>query len=567
MFKKKVIVLFIVVTYNIISYTKPETDASSLYASNNEINQAFEHIDLANQSLVQFSTIGKAHMLHFFPSTNQIKLVFMGIAEPQKTHSSTQPLSVREIKYPHEFINMIPIKLLKFEQPNAIRIDEIYHDKHNTWLEKLFKMINIYPEEKTYKGTVLIDEYKAGIPLRIVVKSINQLKAILTYFTLKLGQDGYHINDIKPEHRPLLQLICTESLDKMDEQGQGILKKLFIVANPKHQTVRTFFEQKIAQYIEDFEKIKKETFINDTIAQTIKESIDANVKKIIITTAILFMLVKIYDTFMDSLKASRRLDLEEMNLRLALFKGGFSLHDYINSYPQGSERQYLKKLVISNKALDKAFEQQAGGSPIPPIVPRYDSQQRRNSITGTPPIIVTPPLPEQKYQLQGQRYDTPPKRRNSITGTPPVAGVVGVVVTPTPITTTPPPHHQQLSGKPPLSPEPNRSPLGKHSSLPATGLPPIVAENLRQSFHTPTSPERSFSPETQDSVRRTPSPSPTPPLVPVNLGTRLPVDPLSFHVAHSISSPPIALSDALPVSASPTEPSPSSTTSPSPLAQ
>jgi|GEM_PF-1234045 hypothetical protein len=90
---------------------------------------------------------------------------------------------------------------------------------------------------KEYEGTPFIDEYKKYSTIVCKLNTIEELRGLLSLLTLKI--------DTIPEKKPLLILSIEEdrTLEKLTEEDNTLLKKLFTPTSPSDKEVRTYLDK------------------------------------------------------------------------------------------------------------------------------------------------------------------------------------------------------------------------------------------------------------------------------------------------------------------------------------
>jgi hypothetical protein len=235
-----------------------------LYASQDEQDAAFSKIDGIDQPFAMFVTEEKPYLMNFDPSTNKIKLVFCA-AQNARTKD------IKKVTKPAELETITPIRLtLKNSQPKALQIDKKYPGCREAWvgigLEKMLKFMTLIPDDK-YKGTVLVDEYKAGLPLKLVVQNPEELHYLLNYLIKNLATNKQLV--ITLANRPLLLLECAKGINAISDTDKFLLKALFVVVNPKNEKVKEFFRSGMEKYVDSLDASKGAINIAESFGETI----------------------------------------------------------------------------------------------------------------------------------------------------------------------------------------------------------------------------------------------------------------------------------------------------------
>lgn len=234
--------------------------SKSLYASDEEINQAVERVDTIDPRFIVFSTVGSTYMADFQKASGKINLVFCNTADDsykiKGKKDSPITRNIRSISKPSDLENLLPVReTTKFTIPKPIKVDKKYPGCRSNYigigLENLFKAIGIYPN-MAYKGKVLIDEYKLGLPIKISLNNVAELRALLVYYTTNLFSQNLAFPTL--DQRPLLLLDCAEELRSLDNNTAQLLHSLFVVANPKNDSIKTFYNDLMDSYLDALSK-------------------------------------------------------------------------------------------------------------------------------------------------------------------------------------------------------------------------------------------------------------------------------------------------------------------------
>lgn len=107
--------------------------------------------------------------------------------------------------------------------------------------EAFFKSIGLMSDAE-YKGTLLVDEYCEGLPMKIVVPDIEHFKAIKAYLLNKFNEKGIKpVDNANPETKPAL---LVEILDGglLDADDKSFMNSYFDVVDTHDLHAKAFFE-------------------------------------------------------------------------------------------------------------------------------------------------------------------------------------------------------------------------------------------------------------------------------------------------------------------------------------
>ena len=343
----------------------------SLYATEEEINAAVDRVDVIDPRLIIFSTVGSTYMADYEQASGKVNLVFCNSCDYDETkphikNTKRSPRNIRSISKPSDLENLIPVReTTKFTLPEPAKIDKKYPGCRTAYmgmgLEKLFKAIGIYPDMH-YEGQVLIDQYKEGLPLKLSLNNVNELRSLLSYYTknlLSLSPNGLEFP--AASQRPLLVLDCP-GLNTLDANEKELVKSLFVVADPKNARVKTFLADIMKNYLHAVAKDgdpRKEWF-GETLLRKIEENTcKLDMKNIAIATVMGTIGVLVITRIIDYAKAFNN----GLNDRL-----GNSIGDSIYYRASGkdhlpyNEKYYLKNIDARLEALTNKLVQNQNNS-------------------------------------------------------------------------------------------------------------------------------------------------------------------------------------------------------------
>lgn len=293
-----------------------EEQATPLYASEAEISLALSKVDVIDPRLIMFTTpsaAGSACMIDFHKSSKKIKAVFCksyskNITRTNKVGQKSRVRNIHNISKARDLTNLLPVReITYFPLHKAIKFDVKYPGHRSNLLdvglENIFKFVGMYPDMH-YQGTLMIDEYKKGLPFKISTGNAEEFIALLSYFADHLLND---INQLpKPEQRPLLLVDCVEGLEPLSEPVIQLLHLLFVVADPKLQSVKDFYTN-ITDSFDDAMAVECEarggTFAENFLDKIDKETSGCGGKDLAVKAAMIvagYLIIKRFDKWVDA---------------------------------------------------------------------------------------------------------------------------------------------------------------------------------------------------------------------------------------------------------------------------
>ncbi|QQR49717.1 hypothetical protein IPF37_02640 [bacterium] len=107
--------------------------------------------------------------------------------------------------------------------------------------------------DRTYNGTVLVDQYQTGMPMKFVLRNIEDFQNLRKYF-----EKHFRNMVMMPSKKPLLVLEITESqdlfarrtLEGLSDADIDFLETYFELADPTNPEVCKFFQRCQSDFIE-----------------------------------------------------------------------------------------------------------------------------------------------------------------------------------------------------------------------------------------------------------------------------------------------------------------------------
>jgi len=216
----------------------------------NVSEQTYNDLKKVNQPFGYFKTTGKdPHMFVYLPGRNELQKVKCGI----HGDGTEKDVIVHLEESPRDSLQLETLHPICWEyffiDTNKRKKRRGRGDRDTVvggFVEELLKSIRVLRDEK-YSGTVLIDEYKANIPMIWTLKNLDHFKGIRAYF-----QNMCEVHGITPSNtqKPLLVLELEKEEELLDASDIEFLHKYFEVADPADKAIKEFFD------------VHKETFLD-----------------------------------------------------------------------------------------------------------------------------------------------------------------------------------------------------------------------------------------------------------------------------------------------------------------
>ena len=255
---------------------------TNMYQEVKNIDQAqkttypeYKNID---QSFVYFKAINGAkypYMVKCQPSLNQVDMILCGTEQDGAFWLATNPSDLENLS--------VVRHTMKFAD-SGIQIDKKCPGYRDTvmaiLLEGYLKAIGLMPSGE-YKGTVLVDEYCQGLPMKWVLSSINEFKALKTY----LLKNFVAKNIVPAATKPLL-LVEFVTATTLDTEDKAFLQTYFTLLDNNDQEAKTFFEQSQDKFDNIMEETKDAKVVAESLGEILMRKIetssgDLEMKKIV----------------------------------------------------------------------------------------------------------------------------------------------------------------------------------------------------------------------------------------------------------------------------------------------
>lgn len=236
-----------------------------------ESRNQFKTLD---QPFCFFKTISEdPYMIVFHPGKNEINSVICGTRDKER--------GPRRAKKAIDFANLIAIRNVVLFADAGLKLDEKFRGYRKTvigsFLDKALKTISVLPDRK-YKGLALVDEYKAGLPMKWVLRDAQDLTNVRKYL-----EKHFRKMAIVPAKKPLLVLEITNSpdlfasargIDGLAEADVDFLENYFELADPMNPEVCEFFQRCQFDFMETMYKMGDAKTVGKSFGEIIFDDIE-----------------------------------------------------------------------------------------------------------------------------------------------------------------------------------------------------------------------------------------------------------------------------------------------------
>ncbi len=143
---------------------------------------------------------------------------------------------------------------------------------------KLLKTINAYPD-RTYTGTLFIDEYSRNLPFVMLLESVEQLRAFANYFSTTMGRSNRAYTS-----KPVLVLDIKNdpTLATLNNDDQNFIETYFTAVSFQDPVINSFIST-------CWDRLKKENaklegsqpeFINEELSETLVRMFEKTCKEL-----------------------------------------------------------------------------------------------------------------------------------------------------------------------------------------------------------------------------------------------------------------------------------------------
>jgi hypothetical protein len=225
----------------------------------------FERLD---QPFVFFKAVDGfkfPYMMVCNPGLNQWNMVLCGTVKDGKTKLA---------KHAEDLENLAPLRsTIKFADSGS-QIDKKYPGFRDAnlavMLEIFFRSVGLIPNEG-YAGTVLLDEYKAGFPVKAVFGSIEYFRAWRNYMLKNLAAADPSAFSLK---KPLLMLEFLDDNADFNEDDKHFLDTCFVLLDPTDASACAFFDRAQTKLKDVMDMTDKARFAKESIGELVMRRIE-----------------------------------------------------------------------------------------------------------------------------------------------------------------------------------------------------------------------------------------------------------------------------------------------------
>lgn len=272
------------------------TVASYLNAAEYEVGALKRH----DQPFCFFKTTGKdPYLMKFYPASAQMMYITCGTitAKGMPAHISNT----------NDLASLTPLRLVSLSMDTSAKVDEKYPGYRETivgkLLETVLKKIRILEDDR-YKGTLLLDEYLAGMPLKMVFNTVEEFKAVRAYLEPLL----VNAHALAPvQTKPLLYVTFEKPAQSLDAADQAFIDTYFTACNPADDHVSTFFKQAHDAIADALGALKDAKFVKESLAKTLFRHAESATKEfkgkdLVIVTTLFIASMLTYDLLKEIAK-------------------------------------------------------------------------------------------------------------------------------------------------------------------------------------------------------------------------------------------------------------------------
>jgi hypothetical protein len=234
------------------------------------------------------------YVLKYHPGSNYLQSITCGYWDSEKeTFLHTEKMENLE--------NLAVIRATTYLCDIIKKIDHKYDGYREyvigEFIEEVLKAVKVL-QDKSYGGTVLIDEYLQSLPTKFVIKNLTGLKSLQKYY-----EKQFELKKIAPSaNKPVLAIELIDTSQKLECEDLVFWNKYFDVADSSDASVGLMFDsfQKIVD--EAYDHAKDAAPICETYGETgmrlaEKYCLDFKVQNIVAAGALLFTFVMAYKLF------------------------------------------------------------------------------------------------------------------------------------------------------------------------------------------------------------------------------------------------------------------------------
>jgi hypothetical protein len=222
------------------------------------------------------------YMMVCNPGLNQWNMVLCGTVKDGTTKLA---------KHAEDLENLVPLRnTIKFADSGS-QIDKKYpgyREAHlAVMLEIFFRAVGLIPQDG-YAGTVLFDEYKAGLPIKVVFGSIEYFRAWRNYMLKHLAAADPAIFPLK---KPLLMMEFLDGKANFNEDDLRFLHSCFAILDPTDVSACAFFDRAQAKLKDTMDLTDEAKFVKESLGELFMRKIEEyhslEAKKLVLSAAAL----------------------------------------------------------------------------------------------------------------------------------------------------------------------------------------------------------------------------------------------------------------------------------------
>lgn len=215
-----------------------------------------------------------AYMMKYHPGANEVQMYMCGTQDAGK--------APRRLATAKDLRNLIVIRNQVFLADLNLQLDKKFVGYRESALARELEAFMAWVgvlSDKPYAGTLLVDEYAAGLPMKWVFNSNKELSSLLSYFTRNI-----QAKNITVASKPVLMLQFVQAGHKLSAKNREILEQYFTLAEYNaeamsfghYQDFCEFMVQAQKQLSDALSRYGKET---PTVGQTFGEIFYGSLEK------------------------------------------------------------------------------------------------------------------------------------------------------------------------------------------------------------------------------------------------------------------------------------------------
>jgi len=226
-----------------------------------------------DQSFCFFKTTGKdPYVLIGRPGENSLKIVFIKTYDKEKEE-------IVSITNSNQLEEMIPSRCIENYIDANKTMDHKYVDCDDEKMAKIFKEVMYYIDflpERNYEGTLLFDEWKANLPMKWVLRNIDDFKGIKNYLTQKFIREEIS----SPAKKPLLVIeFVNNDASELDDGDRAFIKQYFNEVSHTENEVKKFFDDCQDYLFKAKDQLKSPKYIQESLGEMLYRNFEKFVQE------------------------------------------------------------------------------------------------------------------------------------------------------------------------------------------------------------------------------------------------------------------------------------------------